>query len=175
MDKQRSVHHSNGNLASAAILYFASKHICTTKLNCIRTNFRCMKIVRMSQIQHFRDFIFEDHWVSCSMIDASQSLANEILRMKILRIASWLQKLASLENLYVRIQYVLSILRKSLYIKIYIVDSHPICSTFDEVRVIKVNLHLLILSQLWLQFNPITFMHGKSLKHITAFKRWLLY
>ena len=34
--------------------------------------------------------------VSCSLVDASQSLANEILKMKILWIASWLQKAGKL-------------------------------------------------------------------------------
>ena len=45
-------------------------------------------ISRMSQIKHFHDLIFEDHQVSCSLIDASQSFAKEISRMKIFWMAS---------------------------------------------------------------------------------------
>ena len=49
----------------------------------------------MSQIQHFRDFIFKDQQAFekiCSVTHDSQSFANEISRMKISRKASWLRK-----------------------------------------------------------------------------------
>ena len=47
----------------------------------------------MSQIKHFHDFIFEDHQVAILFSDSCKvKFANEISRMKILQMASSLQK-----------------------------------------------------------------------------------
>ena len=57
----------------------------------------------MSQIQHFRDFIFEGHQVFCSLIYAGQSLPMKFEDENFMdgQLTAKTLKITSLENLYV--------------------------------------------------------------------------
>ena len=72
---------------SSRLVWYSQHSIASGSINMIPQQLRLLRLkLAIIYCKHIHSC------VSCSLVDASQSFANEILKMKILWIASWLQK-----------------------------------------------------------------------------------